>query len=112
MVYPEWAETGAAQSLDTSAKSLDRRERQARRWKLVFVVSPEESNVYEYLKKSSSDQPAVEVILDRRRHERRENGSGMVVPERRLGERRRRFEMRAQQFVLLDQQGKVIWKAP
>lgn len=53
--------------------------------RLLFIVSRRESTFYEYLKQNFGD--VGEVILDRRRGERRREDRGSTV-ERRQGDRR------------------------
>jgi hypothetical protein len=53
----------------------------------LFVVSRSETSLYQYLIERFIDDPNVEVILDRRRGERRRRGSP-GLPERRQADRR------------------------
>lgn len=56
---------------------------------LLFVVARERSDLYEHLRRAFADTPAVEIILDRRRGERRQLQTPPPV-ERRQRERRQR----------------------
>jgi len=58
----------------------------------LFLVSRHEARLYEYLLERFRDDGNVEVILDRRRGERRRRPHGQA-PERRLSERRTRREV-------------------
>ena len=78
-----------------------------------FIVQPDELQLYERLKELSEGQPGVAVILDRRRRrDRRRRKPRTWWYERRSRERRRSHEIRAQQFIFVDGQGTIIWKAP
>lgn len=59
---------------------------------LLFVVSRDALKRYEGLKRAFSDQEAVEVVLDRRRGERRRL-NGTKQPDRRRADRRSRPEI-------------------
>ena len=74
-------------------------------WRLLVIVSNEDRELYESLKRSSAAKEAVKVILDRRRGEQSKDGE-------RLPERRRGYEIRTKRVVLLSRDGTVIWKAP
>lgn len=78
--------------------------------RVVFIVSPEEAELHEHLKKSA-DERVVELIVERRRGERRQANLSTLA-DRRSGERRRHHEIRARRFVLVAKSGKVIWRAP
>jgi hypothetical protein len=58
----------------------------------IFLVSRHEPRLYEYLLERFSDDSNVEVILDRRRGERRRRPEGQV-PDRRRNDRRGRREV-------------------
>jgi hypothetical protein len=66
---------------------------------LLFVVSREQPQLYEYLVRSLSGAEAIEVVLDRRRHDRREDPLS-PARERRRRERRLRPDEPAQFFPL------------
>jgi hypothetical protein len=58
----------------------------------LFVVSRRHPDLYEYLRERFASDPAVEVILDRRIGQRRQNVA-VSVTERRRAERRKRPEV-------------------
>jgi hypothetical protein len=58
----------------------------------IFLVSRHESRLYDYLLERFRDDGNVEVILDRRRGERRRRREGQV-PDRRRSDRRSRREV-------------------
>jgi hypothetical protein len=58
----------------------------------IFLVSRHESRLYEYLLERFRDDGNVEVVLDRRRAERRRRPEGQV-PDRRRSDRRSRREV-------------------
>ena len=91
-------------TLNTLTHHLDRLE-SGTLWRLLVIVSAEDPELYESLKRSSADKEAVKVILDRRRREQSKDGE-------RLPERRRGYEIRTKRVVLLSMDGTVIWKAP
>lgn len=70
----------------------------------LFLVSRHEPRLYEYLVDRFRDDGNVEVILDRRRAERR-SGSAHQGPERRRADRRFRpeidLELRVRSHVIL-----------
>jgi hypothetical protein len=76
-----------------------------------FIVPADEPEQYHYLSRMSAERPAVEVILDRRRGERRQQDAGKWFERRKL-ERRRGHEIRARQFVFVGRRGRVTWKMP
>jgi hypothetical protein len=76
-----------------------------------FIVPADDPEQYDYLSRVSAEQPAVEVILDRRRGERRQQDAGKWFERRKL-ERRRGHEIRARQFVFVGRRGRVTWKMP
>lgn len=78
---------------------------------LRFIVPADDPEQYDYLSRVSAEQPTVEVILDRRRGERRQEDAGKWFERRKL-ERRRGHEIRARQFVFIGRQGRVTWKMP
>jgi hypothetical protein len=57
--------------------------------RLLFVVAQDRADLYRYLTWHFSSEPGVQVILDRRRQERRQRMEGHDS-DRRRGERRRR----------------------
>lgn len=57
------------------------------RGRLLFVVADSETRLYESLRKSFADEDSVEIVLDRRRGDRRRD-SLPVTEERRRGPRR------------------------
>src|SRR5262245_23839169 len=59
----------------------------------LFLVSRHEARLYEYLLERFRDDGNVEVILDRRRGERRRRADGKPQPERRRSDRRGRREV-------------------
>jgi hypothetical protein len=64
----------------------------------LFIVAPTKPHIYESLKQAFLEQDEVEVILDRRRGERRRSmDSGARAPgaERRRGDRRAQTEAQA-----------------
>jgi hypothetical protein len=66
---------------------------------LLFVVSREQPQLYEYLVRSLSGSDAIEIVLDRRHHDRR-GGSVAPARERRRRQRRIRPDEPAQFFPL------------
>ena len=62
--------------------------------RLVFVVSPSQKQFYESLKRTFAEDPSVEVVLDRRKGERRQRRDRTTV-DRRRADRRRRPEVDA-----------------
>jgi len=70
-------------------RELERRAKSAPRPRLLFVVSRDALDHYEYLKRAFADDEKVEVILDRRSGERRKTSSAFQ-PERRRSDRRSR----------------------
>ena len=59
----------------------------------IFIVARDRPDLYRYLSQTFADAQNVQVIWDRRTAERRRDHTGERVPERRLGERRRRAGM-------------------
>ncbi len=59
----------------------------------LFLVSRHEARLYEYLLERFREDGNVEVILDRRRGERRRRADGQSRPERRCSDRRIRREV-------------------
>jgi hypothetical protein len=55
--------------------------------RLVFVVSRQQPERYDFLKRAFNDEETVEIVLDRRRSQRRRQ-SDPPAPERRRGDRR------------------------
>lgn len=78
---------------------------------LRFIVPADDPEQYDYLSRVSAEQPTVEVILDRRRGERRQEDAGKWFERRKL-ERCRGHEIRARQFVFIGRRGRVTWKMP
>ena len=76
-----------------------------------FIVPADDPEQYQYLSRVSAERPTVEVILDRRRGERRREDAGKWDERRKL-ERRRGHEIRARQFVFVGRRGRVMWKVP
>jgi len=73
--------------------SHERREREekaksAPRPELLFIVSRDAIDHYEYLKRMFADDERVTVVLDRRRSGERRKGSKAQDPERRQADRR------------------------
>jgi hypothetical protein len=60
---------------------------QAAKQQLV-IVARDRAKLYEYTKRAFAGNPSVEVVLDRRRGERRSSGDRANLPERRRGDRR------------------------
>jgi hypothetical protein len=56
--------------------------------KQILVVQRDRQKLYEYAKRAFSGNASVEVVLDRRRSERRRSGDRSGSPERRRGDRR------------------------
>jgi hypothetical protein len=56
---------------------------------LLFVVARDRQDLYEHLRRAFADTPAVDIVLDRRRTDRRQSSASPPV-ERRQGERRTR----------------------
>jgi len=71
----------------------------------LFLVSRHEARLYEYLLERFRDDGNVEVILDRRRGERRRRSDAEQHPERRRSDRRSRrevdLELRVRSHVIL-----------
>jgi len=71
----------------------------------LFLVSRHEARLYEYLLERFRDDGNVEVILDRRRGERRRRSDAEQQPERRRSDRRTRrevdLELRVRSHVIL-----------
>lgn len=71
----------------------------------LFLVSRHEARLYEYLLERFRDDGNVEVILDRRRGERRGRSDAQQQPERRRSDRRTRrevdLELRVRSHVIL-----------
>ena len=71
----------------------------------LFLVSRHEARLYEYLLERFRDDGNVEVILDRRRGERRRRSDAEPQPERRRSDRRTRreidLELRVRSHVIL-----------
>jgi hypothetical protein len=63
--------------------------------RLIFVVSPGQRKLYESLRRTFASDGGVEVVLDRRRSERRRSGDHAGT-DRRRSERRRRRDVEAQ----------------
>ena len=56
--------------------------------KQLLIVARDRQKLYEYTKRAFAGNPTIEVVLDRRRGERRASGDRTSVPERRRGDRR------------------------
>jgi hypothetical protein len=56
--------------------------------KQILVVQRDRQKLYEYAKRAFSGNSSVEVVLDRRRSDRRSSGDRSGSPERRRGDRR------------------------
>ena len=56
--------------------------------KQIVVVQRDRQKLYEYVKRAFSGNASVEVVLDRRRSERRGSSDRSSAPERRRGDRR------------------------
>jgi hypothetical protein len=71
----------------------------------VFIVARDRPDLYRYLSQTFADADNVQVIWDRRGGERRVNSGAVRVPERRVGERRRRIvvedELRAVGYAFI-----------
>jgi hypothetical protein len=59
----------------------------------LFIVSREHRELYAYLRERFAADPVVEVILDRRLTQRRQNSAGAHAADRRSADRRRRPEV-------------------
>jgi hypothetical protein len=55
--------------------------------RLVFVVSRKQPERYDFLKRAFNDEETVEIVLDRRRGQRRRETT-LPAPERRRADRR------------------------
>lgn len=56
---------------------------------LTYIVSRHESQLYAELRRSFADEPDIEVLVDRRRAERRQTEAVAAI-DRRAGDRRQR----------------------
>jgi len=56
----------------------------------IFIVARDRPDLYRYLSQTFADAENVQVIWDRRAGERRTDTPGVRVPDRRVGDRRRR----------------------
>ncbi len=70
-----------------TAETKGRGEAQAQAAKQIFVVARDREKLFEYAKRAFSGNSSVEVVLDRRRGDRR-NGEKTGSPDRRRGDRR------------------------
>jgi hypothetical protein len=57
--------------------------------RLIFVVSRSDVDRYDYLKRTFREEAKVDVVLDRRRSERRWREAERLSDDRRRGDRRR-----------------------
>jgi hypothetical protein len=64
----------------------------------LFIVARQQPHLYSYLLREFSEEPDVQVIMDRRFGERRRRGDRRTVPrgDRRQGDRRGKLEIDAQ----------------
>jgi hypothetical protein len=69
------------ESTDSAAETM--------RGRLIFVVARTDTDRYDYLKRTFRDEEKVDVVLDRRRGERRWHDQAPGTDERRRGDRRR-----------------------
>ena len=56
--------------------------------KQIVVVERDRQKLYEYVKRAFSGNASIDVVLDRRRSDRRGSGDRSRAPERRRGDRR------------------------
>lgn len=71
----------------------------------IFIVARDRADLYRYLSQTFADADNVQVIWDRRTGERRADTARVRVPERRVGDRRRRagveHELRTVGYVFI-----------
>ncbi|HXG04792.1 MAG TPA: hypothetical protein VNO23_15425 [Candidatus Binatia bacterium] len=75
------------------------------RTRTLIVVHPRERSLYEYLRRRWASVPDVEVLVDRRRGERRCDRQPVPVDRRRSDRRRRRLDMSALGYAIVRLKG-------